>query len=219
MAKLIDILPEQNCRVITLTNGMQTLVDADLFEELNQYRWGYLSAGGYVVRPIRKPSGKRGTVFMHKVILPSPKGMVTDHINGDPLDNRRENLRVATRGGNVRNSRHRVNAVSNYKGVCYVRARGKIYYRASCWGAGVPQNKKHLGHFPTEEAAARAYDRRAWELFGEFARLNFPDEDPSKHPPIICGNHRYYGGKECVRCGTPVHAKYRLRKNGKDVRL
>lgn len=196
-------------RTIKLSDGRETLVDADDFKELSRFSWHTLSGGGYAIR-IDRVNGKRKTVFMHKVIMPSPPGLVTDHINGNPLDNRRANLRICTQGENVRNRRRKRLSPSKYKGVSLVRRGDNVYYRASCYTG--PPKGRHLGHYPTEEAAARAYDRRAWELFGEFAKLNFPDEDPSKHPPITCILHRWHGGKECMRCGAPVPAGYRYRR-------
>lgn len=99
-----------------------------------------------------------------------------DHINGDPLDNRIENLRHATRSDNMANSRSARDATSNYLGVSFDAARGK-------WAAELTKKykKHHLGRFSTEEGAARAYDMRALELHGPFARLNFPRISPDIH--------------------------------------
>lgn len=94
----------------------------------------------------------------------------TDHVNGIGLDNRRENLRPCNQSQNGGNSQKtKRNTVSSYKGVWFDPSRDK-------WESKIAFNRKtiHLGRFDSEEKAARAYDDKAQELFGEFARLNFP---------------------------------------------
>lgn len=117
----------------------------------------------YVIRP-----GAR--LHRHVVGLVNGDPRVPDHINGDRLDNRRENLRVATHRQNVRNAKLRAGGSSQYKGVAWRPTR-------SCWRARIRVDYKqiHLGHFGDEAAAARTYDTAARELFGEFANLNFPE--------------------------------------------
>jgi hypothetical protein len=111
----------------------------------------------------------RGTaVYMHRLILDVPRGWSTDHINGNPLDNRKANLRVCTHAENMRNQRRHRDSKSGYKGVVLSKGR---------WSASITVSgrQKHLGRFDTSEEAARAYDAAARELHGAFARLNFPD--------------------------------------------
>jgi len=153
-------------KVIELTQGKVTVVDDDDFEILAQYRW-FLSLG-YAVR--NKPmvnGGKRGLLKMHRIILNAPAGMEVDHINGDGLDNRRCNLRLATRAQNsVNRGCTRVNKLG-VKGVVLDKRRGK--YAAWIWA-----NKKpiYLGYFVSLEEAKNAYNNAAMEHHGEFARLN-----------------------------------------------
>jgi hypothetical protein len=94
-----------------------------------------------------------------------------DHIDGDGLNNRLENLRLATTTNNNRNQRKRTGRTysSQYKGVSYRQDR-------DTWLAaiGVDYKRVKLGTYPTEEEAAKAYDVAALQFFGEFARLNFP---------------------------------------------
>lgn len=108
----------------------------------------------------------RKRFYMHQLVLGVPGG---DHINHDGLDNRRENLRVATSQQNLRNMRPRPNSASRFKGV---------FRHYNKWQASIKINyrKFHLGTFVDETAAARAYDRAAAEHFGEFAYLNFPED-------------------------------------------
>ena len=98
------------------------------------------------------------------------KGMVVDHIDGNGLNNRRSSLRICTHRQNMWNSRPRGKG-SKYKGVCWDKSRKR-------WIVVVRRGDLHihLGRFDDEVEAARAYDRKAFELFGEFAYLNFPDE-------------------------------------------
>ena len=99
-----------------------------------------------------------------------------DHRDGNTLDNRRENLRVATAAQNVRNARKKRSATtSRYKGVFFTRGR-KGRSLSKPWQAQIRRGGKnrYLGCFETAEAAALAYDTAARETFGEFACLNFP---------------------------------------------
>jgi hypothetical protein len=91
---------------------------------------------------------------------------LVDHTDGDGLNSRRSNLRQATRSQNAANSRPYARRRSQYKGL--------RQERNGSWTARV--QRRHVGTFKTEEAAARAYDIEAARTFGEFARLNFPEE-------------------------------------------
>jgi hypothetical protein len=101
---------------------------------------------------------------MHRLILDTPKGFDTDHLNGDKLDNRRSNLRVATRQQNQANQKAHGGA-SIFKGVDF---------RHGLWQAqiGVNYNRRFLGFFDTQRAAAQAYNEAAIQCFGEYAKLN-----------------------------------------------
>jgi HNH endonuclease len=104
-----------------------------------------------------------------------PSGEEIDHANGDGLDNRRANLRPATHGQNQQNSRKArtyggLPPTSRYKGVSRFSARWKAEIRS-------PLGYFYLGLFDKEEDAARAYDAKAEQIYGAFARLNFTRED------------------------------------------
>jgi hypothetical protein len=98
-------------------------------------------------------------------------GVDVDHIDDDPLNNRRSNLRIASRFQNLGNTRRRADNTSGFKGVSW--SNRFRYWVASIGYAGA---KRHLGCYPTAEQAAHAYDEAAREMFGEFARVNFPQE-------------------------------------------
>jgi len=142
-------------------------------------------------------SGAR-QLSIHRTIMSPPKGMDVDHINGDPLDNRRSNLRICTRSQNSQNKKLRNDSASGYKGVYEIKnpqrtqyiskKTGEVTYhysmptkrfRAYIGDPETPATRKRnikLGYHATAEEAARAYDKKAIELFGEFALLNFPEE-------------------------------------------
>ena len=143
------------------------LMDREDFDQLKgsvrlAFRGGYL-------RPLIEywNGGAKDAVCLYAVIMGRRKGMVVDHINGDRLDNRRCNLRFATRQQNAWNARKYRHSTSSFKGV---RPSGKR------WRAVIYEDNRqiNLGHYETEIEAALAYDCAARERRGEFATLNFP---------------------------------------------
>jgi hypothetical protein len=155
---------------IPLGRGNYALVDVSDFEALSVYRWGYITTRGRKYATRYERGSKRTKVFMHREILGLTRGdkIQGDHINGDTLDNRRENLRPASHGQNQHNRKLQTNNTTGYKGVWFVKAIGR--YRAEV----KYKNKKfNAGTFDDPKQAALAYDKKAKELFGEFARTNF----------------------------------------------
>jgi len=110
---------------------------------------------------------------MHRVVFLWHYGWLPrfiDHINQNKTDNRIENLRPATTSQNMANiAKVKKNPLSKYKGVSFHKTHNKFI-------ASIRYHKKtyHLGYFNNEKEAARAYDNKAIEFFGEFACLNFP---------------------------------------------
>lgn len=147
------------------TKDGRVIVDADIVD--SHYDWSLDVKRGRVYFS-RRESGKTIRKSVPRVALGSPNADVIDHINGDTLDNRRINLRKCTKRENAWNASKRKGAChSIYKGVCWDRGK---------WVAYICKDGKQtrLGRFALEEEAARAYDERARELFGEYAALNFP---------------------------------------------
>lgn len=150
----------QDCLSIHLTQQRSTIVDRVDFTYLMQWKWYFHN--GYAVRQAGGRKNKK-MILMHRVIMQTPRTMITDHINGDKLDNRRCNLRLCTRKQNQQNQKIVRGGTSKFKGVRWSKRENK-------WIAKIEQ--KHLGCFLLETDAALAYNAAAIKYFGEFARLN-----------------------------------------------
>lgn len=166
---------------IPINFGLHLLIDADDWErsftlecrpgEFSTVRpcghkWSVPNLTGNRYCRIGKKVGEKPfTILLHRLIVEAPRGMEVDHRSGDTIDNRRCNLRVCDRSGQMRNKRANLNNRSGFKGVSATGNR---------WAAFIC--REHIGNYPTPEEAARAYDREALQRFGEFARLNFPSE-------------------------------------------
>lgn len=150
---------------ILLTGGLVALVDDEDWPEVRQHNWhAQKSDTTYYAL-----TGANGTarVSLHRMITKASPDQTVDHEDGNGLNNQRGNLRVCTREQNSANRRLNVNNKSGYKGVCWVKRRGK-------WLAQININKKHytLGAFTDPWDAAQAYNKAALAAWGEFALLN-----------------------------------------------
>lgn len=158
---------------IPLTQGYVALVDDDDYEHVSQFKWCAKTQGHtvYAHRSVKRADGTWTTQKLHRFLLDPPDGVGIDHIDRNGLNNRRENLRLATANGNQQNRRKQVNNTSGYIGVYWHKAAGK-------WCAQISVNgrTKSFGFYPSAIEAAKARDKAALELYGEFASLNFPDE-------------------------------------------
>ncbi len=157
-------------KYIKLTQGRTTVVDDADYAELMKHKWYANQRHGiwYAYTNIRT-GNKRITISMHRFLLNPPKNMQIDHKNHNGLDNRRCNIRICTHAQNIQNQRRkRGSKTSKYKGVFWNK-------KESYWYVQIKQNGKklNLGSFHNEIDAAKTYDKKAKELFGEFANTNF----------------------------------------------
>lgn len=149
---------------INLSKGVVTIVDDEDYEILNKYKWN-LSSDGYAVRGVTD-NGKHKVILIHRIINKTPKGLQTDHINADRLDNRKCNLRTVTvTQNNCNHPSHK--GTSKYKGVSWGA-------RAKKWIVQITTNNKliYLGSFSEEDKAAEEYNQAALKYHGDYARLN-----------------------------------------------
>jgi hypothetical protein len=170
---------------IQLGHGRFALVDAEDYDRVRAHSWCLWRKKSdpnrcYAQRSIRLGRGRKAPktqVFLHRFIVGAASGTFVDHRNGDGLDCRRRNLRIATRRQNAENVTRSANQKrGGFKGVGW-HARARKWQAGICAGSVKANGKRarlHLGLFATAEEAARAYDRAAVEHFGEFASLNFP---------------------------------------------
>lgn len=168
------VVPSQpaSYRLIALTRGMYAKVDIEDFDRINTHSWRAMlnrNTGCYYAATNLKIDGRNRSSFgMHTMVMNPSPGMEVDHRNrSETLDNRKENLRLATRSQNQANRRLQKNNTSGYRGVAFVKNMG-------LWRAQTQKNreKTRATYFSSKHEAAREYNRLALELHGEFAVLN-----------------------------------------------
>lgn len=165
----IEYVEELDLVYILLSNNdVAVCSGCDLDRLKTQEKWS-ISDNGYPY--FTDYSDDKRTVKLQNFIYDNiPNGYIVDHINGNKLDNRRENLRLATYSENNANRKSR-NGSSIYKGVSFDKSRNK-------WISSIQVNGKtqHIGRFDDEIECAKAYDKKCYEIYGEYAKLNFPNE-------------------------------------------
>lgn len=160
-------------KLIPLSRGCFSKVDDSDFEFLKQYKWTASRSGKYGCRAVRAFSvlkGKKAStipILMHRVIMMCPNGFEVDHVDGDGLNNQKNNLRICSHSQNMRNRRQKSQMSSKYKGVSWVKKHGKWLGRLQVGGKIVFNS-----YFDSQEAAAIAYNESAALHHGDFARLN-----------------------------------------------
>lgn len=147
---------------LPLNKGYSVLVDRKDLTWIKGFQWYVHDTG----RNLYVRTSFPRKLYMHEILA----GLHADHINGNTLDNRRQNLRKATKRENAANSKKREGTTSPYKGVHWDTRR-------RCWIVQV--GGRYIGGYESAEVAAGVYDAEALKEFGEFARLNFPVQEIS----------------------------------------
>lgn len=160
---------------IPLTQGKVAVVDFEDFEKIRGIKWHATQKRNrfYVARARSRKLGNPRISYLHREIMLPGRGLEVDHIDGDGLNNRRANLRVVTHSQNIIGWRQpKAGGSSIFRGVFWDSTREKWVAKISVGG-----KDKHVGVFVSESAAAQARDAAAIKYFGEFALLNFPDQN------------------------------------------
>mgnify|MGYP000928629182 FL=1 len=146
---------------IFTANSKLILISTESIDLVKPFTWCVEGTGYAMSRT------KGYAVKMHRLIMEAEQGQFVDHIDGNPLNNTLENLRLCYKQQNEFNTKIRSDNTSGYKGVSFHKPSGR--YRAYINKDGIRQD---LGLHDTKKDAAKSYNQKASELFGEFARLN-----------------------------------------------
>lgn len=154
---------EGDVAYVPLTHGYEAIIDAADVPLVDGVSWFARIKPRTVYALSNTPRPKRRMVRLHRIIMGEPDGLEIDHIDGDGLNNRRSNLRVATSSQNKHNMRAHTDSRSGFKGVTWTRGK---------WLAQIGLNGKNrgIGYFDTPEAAHAAYCAASAKLHGEFGR-------------------------------------------------
>lgn len=168
-SKKREIRIEGDIAYVPLTKGFEAVIDVDDVPLVSMFNWHARvkpGASSYAAFRIVRPDGVRADILMHRLIAQTPDHLDTDHRDGNGLNNRRSNLRNATKSQNMHNARQRVDNSSGYKGVCWHKKKSK-------WVARIRLNGRqhHLGYFSTPQDAHEAYRQASDRMHGEFSRL------------------------------------------------
>jgi len=158
---------EGDIAYVPLTKGHVAVIDAADVPQVEKFLWcahvcrhAVYALRGYEVK------GKTKLVMMHRELIGAPHGRLVDHVDGNGLNNRRANLRLASNSENTRNSKKRIDNKSGYKGVCWDELQRK-------WRASIRLNGRqtYLGLYASPQEAHNAYREAATREYGEFARM------------------------------------------------
>lgn len=156
---------------IPLTKGKYAIVDDEDYPYISRFKWQLSGDGYFAVRAFHNNGSKSASVYMHQLLIEARVGVVTTHINNDGLDNRKENLAYCSRSHWSQSKEwpkeKKALCSSKYKGVTFRKRQNK-------WSATISLHGKyiHIGSFLTEKEAAKAYNAKALELYGENAYQN-----------------------------------------------
>lgn len=168
-----DLLPKVAQKEIKKLNistpkhpNIYSFVDADMYDELNQYKWGVTNQG-YAERRITLPSGAKKSILLHRYIKQPKDKELVDHIDGNKLNNTKSNLRIATRQQNIFNARTSIVNTSGHKGVHWLK-------KFKNWRARIGTNGINitLGTYDSFDEALYMYNTAAKILHGEFCHFD-----------------------------------------------
>lgn len=201
-----------DCTVqIPLTKGYTAIVDA-IDADLLEFNWQAADANDGLVYAVGANNRRLHRIIMERVLGYKPSSRIhVDHENGNGLDNRRCNLRLATVGQNIANSRLSKNSTSGYKGVSWNESKQVFIARI-----GFDNQRISLGNFRSAQDAAIAYNRAAKKYFGEYARFNdIPGWETAEIQEVLVpsDNKTGYRGVS-YRAST---GKYRATYRGKEI--
>lgn len=157
---------------INLNHGMVALIDDEMWNRVKYFTWRVQNIPTkqsdcfYATASVRY-NGRKFTIYMHNLIMGMPEHGLIDHKDGNTLDNRIENLRIASKSQNGMNIRKRQHTSSKFKGVCFSGRDNS--YRAYI---NVRGKQISLGYSKSEKECALAYNNAARQYFGEYAKLN-----------------------------------------------
>jgi hypothetical protein len=147
-------------KYIKLNKGYFTVIDDEKYEKVSKYKWYVISPDGI---PYAYTNIKGKFIYLHRFILNAPKGITVDHRNHDTLDNRCNNLRLATSSQNIMNTRLRSDNTSGHRGVAWDKNKKQ-------WLVRIHVNYKvlYLGRYKDFDKAVQVYEEKAIELFGKW---------------------------------------------------
>lgn len=149
---------------IKLTQNKYALVDDEDFDRLNQYRW-QAELNGHVWYAKRRDNKNNKNIKMHRVIMKTPDGVKTDHMDRNGLNNQKSNLRICTDSENAWNRKKRIDNISGFKGVSYHRKTNKWQARIMINGTDF-----YLGLFTTKLKAYEKYCKVSVKYHGKYSR-------------------------------------------------
>lgn len=173
MAKLVKLSGKHGSAI-----GNYAIVDDEDYDRVTKYKWhGYKSNCTYYARSNNKINGKKIGALHRFILNLTDKTQIVDHKNGNGLDEQKDNLRICTIAQNNKNCKKRKGRFP-YKGIKLAPSGNYLVTIRN------GEKKEYVGTYATLEEAGEAYDRKAIELYGEYARLNFPEKDYTKlNPP------------------------------------
>ena len=159
--KLNKYKKEGDITKILTSDGREIIIDTDDIEKVKNYTWR-INSNGYAVTEYRESTNKTKRIQMHRLINNTPKGLITDHINHNRIDNRKLNLRTCNKSQNAMNKIKHMGKTSKIKGVSYDK-------RDDLWKCTISkEGKRIVKYFHSEEEAIKERKRLEKEMFKEF---------------------------------------------------